>query len=113
MAKVLRLTRHEVQPAQVAELRRLYGPDVEIVTVSETVQDAARARELVREHGADVLEAVLPLPLLAQAVDPKSGVGVPVIRAVMDREQRSETEVNFVFRSYEKVKRIVVETDPL
>lgn len=111
--RVLRLTRHEASPEQVEALRRAFGEDVEVVQVSETVAGAAVVKALVQAHGADVLEAVLPLPLLAEVCDPERGVGVPVIRAVMDREVLPDGSVAFRFRAYERVKRVVVDTGPL
>lgn len=111
--RVLRLTRHEASPEQVEALRCAFGKDLEIVQVSETVAGAAAIKALVQAHGADVLEAVLPLPLLAEVCDPERGVGVPVIRAVMDREVLPDGSVAFRFRVYERVKRVVVDTEPL
>lgn len=116
---VLRLTRHALadtpeQPGpQRLALQRIYGPDVQIVEISETVQDAARVAALISEYHADVLEAVLPLPLVAACLDPRTGVGVPVIRAVMDRELQPSGEPLFTFRGYERILRITIETEPL
>ncbi len=58
--RLLRLTRHEASEAQVTEARCIFGADLEIVTISETVPDAARVRQLVEANAATVLEAVLP-----------------------------------------------------
>lgn len=110
--RVLRLTRHTASPEQLTELARIYG-DIEVAEVSETVPDAARVKELVAEHCVDVLEAVLPLPLLAQCVDPRNGVGIPVIRAAMSRALDDSGNATFTFSHYEKVNRVVVETERL
>lgn len=77
--KILRLTRHAAVPQQVVDLQRIYGTDVEIIEVSETVPHAARVIELAQEHSADVIEAVLPFPILADLLKSTS---VPVIRAI-------------------------------
>lgn len=110
--RVLRLTQHEIQPAQLDALKQAYGPDVEIVTVSKTVADVDDIRQVVAEHGANVLEAVLPLPLIAEAVGPR-GVGIPVIRAVMNRQIGPHKEVTFTFDHYEVVEKVEVVTRPL
>ena len=60
MFKILRITRHATQSAQLADLQRIYGSDVEVVQVAETVADAAAVKGLVETHAPDVLEAVLP-----------------------------------------------------
>lgn len=110
--KILRLTRHAATDEQLTELRRIYGDQAEVSEVSETVPDAGRVKELVAEHGADVLEAVLPLPLLADVVHPKFGVQIPVIRAVTNRVIGEDGQkATFVFSHYEGIKevKIVVE----
>jgi hypothetical protein len=112
MATVLRLTRHEPEAAQLAELQRLYGSDVQIVTVSKTVAGAAEVKALVAEHAADVLEAVLPLPILAEVVSPR-GVQIPVIRAVMNRQVNGDGSATFTFDHYEKVVKVEVQTERL
>jgi hypothetical protein len=112
MATVLRLTRHEPEASQLAELQRLYGSDARIVTVSQTVANAAEVKALVADHAADVLEAVLPLPILAEVVSPR-GVQVPVIRAVMNRQVNGDGSATFTFDHYEKVVKVEVQTERL
>jgi len=68
--KLLRLTRHPVGEEQAVELRRIFGEEMEIKMVSETLprsprEAVARFDELATE--ADVVEAVLP-PNILQAV---------------------------------------------
>lgn len=111
--RILRLTRHAVSSEQLAELARIYGTDVEVVEVSESVPSVERIKELIAENSADVLEAVLPLPLVAQSVDPRNGVGVPVIRAAMNRVMDDSGNATFTFSYYEVVKKVVVETERL
>lgn len=113
MEKVLRLTRHPAEKSQVAALQAAFGPDVEIVEISATVAGAAEVAELVARHGATVLEAVLPPPLLAEVLNPRNGISVPVIRAVMDRQVGVDGTAIFTFARYERVLKVVVETAPL
>jgi len=111
--KVLRLTRHPAEEVQKAELRRIFGADCVIVDHSETVPGVERVRELVREYQADVLEAVLPLPIMAEVVNPRTGVGVPVVRAITKRVISEDGEVSFPFQHYEKVLKVEVLTEQL
>lgn len=111
--RILRLTRHEAGAEQVAELHRIFGADCEIVQVSETVAGVERVRELVQEHHTDVLEAVLPLPLMAEVVNPRSGIGVPVVRAFTKRVLAEDGSVSFPFQYYEKVLKVEVVTERL
>ncbi len=110
---ILRLTRHPAEEAQISVLQRAFGGDCKIVEVSETVPNVERVKELVCEHHATVLEAVLPIPLLQAALNSRNGVGVPIIRAVMERELRDGEEAVFRFKQYEHVLRIEIVTEPL
>lgn len=111
--RILRLTRHPAERAQLLQLRRIYGENTEVVDVSETVSGVDRIKELIEEHKADVLEAVLPLPILAQCVDSRNGVNIPVIRASMSREQGADGSVVFRFSHYERVVKVTIETERL
>lgn len=113
MEKILRLTRHPASEEQLVELKRIFGSDLEIVDISETVSGAARVRELVEENGATVLEAVFPLPILAEVINPRTGVTIPVIRAVMDRELKEDGTAVFNFSHYERILKIEVQTERL
>lgn len=110
--KILRLTRHTVTPDQLAELHRIYDSNVEIVEVSETVPNATRVVELIQEHSADVVEAVLPLPLMSELL--KIVGEVPVIRAITRREINAAGEkAQFVFDHYERIVRVEVVSERL
>jgi hypothetical protein len=112
MAKVLRVTRHFTGVHQLVELKRIYGQDVDIVIISETV-DAPRVKDLVEEHAPDAVEAVLPLPLVSELLG-RNGISVPLIRAAMNREVNEETgEVTFTFDHYEVVKSVEVVVERL
>lgn len=113
MMKILRITRHPADAAQIAALREIYGEDVAITDVAESV-GVARVLELAAEHAADVLDVVLPVNLLAELLGPR-GTTLPVIRAVMNRVPVSADgrEVEFVFDHYERITRVVVETEVL
>ena len=115
--KVVRITRHEPQPKQVRELKRIFG-DVNIETVSETLP--TNPREFTERFdqiatNADVVEAVLPPTLLSAALRfsnfcKRGGV---VVRAVMNRAVNNDGSVNFVFDHYERVLRVDIVTERL
>ena len=112
--KVLRLTRHPATPEQLAELQRLYGPNAEVVEHSETVPNAGRVAELVTEYGADVLETVLPIALLADVLSLRSSVKVPVIRAITNRVLETDGQkAAFVFSHYERYIKVEIVTERL
>jgi hypothetical protein len=64
--KIIRLTQHAASEEQVTELRRLFGQDIEIEQVSETLpsnpkEAVARFDEIAAN--AKIVEAVLPVNL--------------------------------------------------
>ena len=82
--KVLRISRHEPTPEQLAELKRLYGDDVVIHHVSTVINNEEHLRELVRMFEPNVIEAVLPLWLLALLLN-NVAEGRPVVRPIFHR----------------------------
>ncbi len=118
--RVLRLTRHPADAEQVEALRRgvasLLGCDpavVEPVEISTTVERPEEVVTLVQEVGAQALEAVLPLGLLGAVVPQLQRLGVPVLRAVMERQLHDDGTASYRFRHYEVVERVEVVTRPL
>jgi len=111
MAKILRITRHPVGEEQIAELKRIYGSDLEIVEVAEQV-DAAKVKQLIEEYVPDVLEATLPMSMVAELTGPK-GISIPLIRAKMRREEQEGDPTIFHFEHYLLVKKVEVVTEVL
>ena len=111
--KILRLTRHEAGPEQRAELNRIFGAEAEIVEISKTVANAEEVKQLVAEHQADVLEAVLPLNIVADLLNPRTGLQAPVIRAITKRELREDGSAVFHFSHYEKLVKVEIVTERL
>jgi len=54
MTVVAWVSRHSPLPAQVEELERLLGPDVEVVQVNKTYRDAKEVFEDIQRTGASV-----------------------------------------------------------
>ena len=121
MTRILRLTRHEASKDQLSELERIYGEDVEVEILNETLpQDSreavARFDELVSENDADVVEAVLPVNLLQALLNYSSFCHQEdgrIIRAQMDREVQEDGEAIFTFNHYEVVKKVEIVTEVL
>ena len=90
------------------ELERIFGK-VEIVQVSKTVSGAAEVLELMREHEADDLVAVLPIELIGELTEK----GVHPIRAVMKRELNDKGEVIFKHEYFERVMQVGIISHPL
>lgn len=122
MAKVLRITRHvledsaqaEALQAAVTKLTGEEGPH-EVLHHMEQVQSAKEALELARKCGAVVVEAVLPLPMVAEVVNPKVNTeGVAIIQARMERELGPDGNAKtFNFRGYKRVVKVEVITEEL
>ena len=116
--KVVRLTQHELQPKQDAELKRIFGEDVEIVQFDESLPtDSRKAVSRFDEitADADVAEAVLSVNLIEAMLKYSefSRRGGQIIRSVMDRTQNAEGKVSFNFAHYEKVVKVETITERL
>lgn len=132
---VLWLSRHPPLRDQVELLHAYYGP-VRIVQYSGVVKGGSEVVEIAERHGAKVVVAVLPLHLLAQALQAAARKGITILIARMrpinvssEEEARRLVEEApgrrnmskfadgtvrvYEFEGYEKVKRITVETEPL
>lgn len=89
--KVLWLSRHTMTDEQVADLKRIYGSDVELKSSDMTVsswRDVVTAGE-----DCDVLAVVLPPAILADLTNPRNN-SKPVIRAKANRVATGKTITN-------------------
>jgi len=115
--RIVRLTRHGADAAQVAELQRIFG-EVEVETKSVSLPSTPK--EAVAEFDilvadATVVEAVLPVNLLEAVLKFSAFAkrGGKVIRSAMVRETKPDGEVVFTFSYYEEVKKIEVVVERL
>lgn len=117
MIKIVRLTRHEVTPEQVSELNRIYGNDIEIVQVNESLpansKDAVQRFDEISQN-AHVVEAVLPVNLLEAILKFSQFVKLHgiIIRAKMNREI-VDGEAIFTFTGYERIIKVEIVTEDL
>lgn len=119
ITRVLWLSRHVMTEDQVIGLKRIYG-DVEINHISSQVTTAQEVVELGKE--CDVLAVVLPMPILADLVNPHNN-SKPVIRAKSKRvaigkelnlaNNQMEQKYMFQHDGWEKVIKVEVVTELL
>ena len=116
--KMLRLTRHAAGEAQVASAKRIWGADLEIDQVSETLP--ADGREAVARFdslagGYDVVEAVLPINLIEAVLKFSEFAknGGTVVRAITERIQHDAETVTFEFAYYERILKVETVTERL
>ena len=121
MATVLGVTRHsdmssehaEALQAAVTKLTGESGPH-QVAIHGETVKNASEVMALVEEHGAAVVEVVLPPAILADLTNPRNNPGTPVIRARMERELSEDgTTATFTFDVYERIIKVEVVIEEL
>lgn len=116
--KIIRLTRHKTQPAQDAEIQRIWGPEADVIQVSESLpMDSREAVSRFDEIAvdADVVEAVLPIGLIEAILkfsnfSKERGI---VVRAITNRTQDAEGNVSFDFSHYEKIIKVETVTEQL
>lgn len=118
--KILWLSRHKPQDAQVAALMAKFGDDIEIIERSMTLDNDPRAgadqiETLLDTIGADDMVGVLPIAHMAEL----TRRGIQPIRAVMAREPtgavlpNGEIEYRFTFECFVRVLKVIVQTEPL
>ena len=115
---IVRLTRHEAEAAQMAELHRIYGDAMSVNQVSETLPMDARGAvvrfdEIAGE--AKVVEAVLPVHLLEAVLKFSAFAkrGGQLIRAITARQVDAAGQATFVFVHYERVLKVEIVTEKL
>ena len=116
--KILRLTRHEVQPHQLEDLNRIFGDDIEISQVSESLPSDSRAavkRFDEIAEGFEVIEAVLSINLIEAVLkfSEFSKRGGTLIRAITERNDDGAGNVTFDFSHYEKIIKVETITERL
>jgi len=117
---ILWLSRHEMTPDQLSELKDIYG-DVDVRQSDMTV---ASWRDVVEAgKDCDVLAVVLPPAILADLTNPRNNTK-PVIRAIANRVPTGKTVVNpatgkeeaqyaFQHAGWERVLRVQILTERL
>lgn len=110
--KILRLGC--VIPSMEATLHLVsrYGGSLQLVQDPQsTFSDAQELAELVEKHEADMVEVgSFTLDLLAECLDPESGVEVPIIQALYEMDVKTG---NSYFSHYVRLRGVQTLTDPL
>jgi hypothetical protein len=111
--KILRITRHQATEEQIDALQSIFGADIDIDEKSVTVNSVRDFDNIVQ--GYDVVEAVLPVDLLAEIFATSHFIHArdgKLIRANMEREVTDDGVV-FTFSHYEHVKNVSLQIEPL
>lgn len=116
--KLLRLTRHPASEIQQAEIGKIWGADIEVHQISETLPESPQKAVEVFDLLAaefDVAEVVLSINLLQAVLNFSefSKQGKQIVRAVMIREELDDGSIVFNFSHYEEIKEIKVVTKRL
>lgn len=121
MVKILWVSRHTMTQAQEADLRRIYGVDVEVKQFADNIESAKQVVELGSD--CDVLAVVLPPAFLADLTNPHINTK-PVIRAIANRVATEKTIVNpatgkeepemkFEHAGWERIVKVEIVTEKL
>ncbi|MEM3554638.1 MAG: hypothetical protein QXU79_02330 [Candidatus Micrarchaeaceae archaeon] len=117
--RILWISRHVPQPAQISELERAFG-EIEIIQRDITLDDnpengANQVAALIQETGATEVVGVMPVSHLAALCRR----GIRPLRAVMERRPTSrvlengEKEYIFEHQRFERVLEVSVRVEPL
>jgi len=107
MRKILWLSRHAPQSAQINELEDVFG-EVEIIQVAAIVNNADDVISLMRKYKVDDIVAVLPLTIIA-AITYR---GIHPIRAVMKKSNEG-SETTFIHDHFDRIEHVTVTSHPL
>jgi hypothetical protein len=99
--RVLWVSRHYPLPAQIRELQRIYGADVEIVQMQGVIPNAEAIIQKAKEVGAEVIVPVLPLSMIARLAEMQKKEGFTLLFAKMNAIAS--------VKSLEEAKRIAME----
>lgn len=120
MTRILWLSRHTMTQEQKADLTRIYGE----VEIKQYDQSVTGWKDVVEQgEDCDILAVVLPPAILADLTNPRNNIK-PVIRAIANRVPMGNTVVNpatgkeeqefkFEHAGWERVIKVVVETERL
>ena len=139
MKKVLWISRHKPLVAQLRALREKLGDgDIELVQHAQPIPTAEDAVRIIKQHGADVVVAVLPLSFMAHLSEAARREGFTLLRADMENihlcsqdpcpEFNPDTDVvmvskdlndpektirrHFRFRGFERLVKVELVTEP-
>ena len=115
---IIRLTRHAASSEQHAELARIFGEEIQVTQVSESLPvDSREAVARFDEIAADaaVVEAVLPINLIEAVLKFSDFAkrGGMIVRAITVRELDENGEAIFTFSHYERVIKVETVTEVL
>ena len=106
--RVLWFSRHDMTDEQFTAL----GPVKEVLKIDGTINNAWELQEDI--NNCDIIAIVAPINIQAQFL--KIAGDKPVITAISERvltedEEGGESKVTFVFRKWERIKKIEVVTE--
>jgi hypothetical protein len=81
--RVLWVSRHYPLLAQIRELQRIYGADIEIVQMRGYIPNAEAIVQRAKEVGAEVIVPVLPLSMIAKLTEMQKKDGFTLLFAKM------------------------------
>jgi len=133
--KVAWVSRHRPLRAEEDELRRILGPDIELVLVSNTYRNADEVFAELVETNAKVAVVVLPLSVVSRLIGPAQRAGIdlwwPRMQKLHDCEgpstcpdfdmdtdiwlpyYRSDTGRHMRFLRFERIQEVRLITEPI
>lgn len=112
--KIIWFSRHAPIPKQIAELKRLFGEEVEVVQDPNPFSGADDVVRRFRESGADEMVIVAPLTVIDQIT--KRGIQPLYAEMRLVEKGPYDVDVNgrkFVFERFTRIKRVIVEKEEL
>lgn len=114
MKKIIWFSRHAPIPKQLDELKRIFGPETEVIQDPNPFQTADDVVQRFRASGADEMVVVAPLSVLDQLI--KRGVRPLYAEMELVEDEDYDTIANgrkFRFIRFVRIIEITVKKEPL
>ncbi|RLF98636.1 hypothetical protein DRN58_06555 [Thermococci archaeon] len=112
--KIAWVSRHDPLPAQVKELKRLFGENVVIVQYKRTFRDAKEIIEELKKFDLKIAVVVAPLSMIAHLIKEKSILWLWADMKPANSEFDEKTDViygsrHLRFNKFYKIKEVKIE----
>lgn len=112
--KIVWFSRHKPIQKQLNELKRLFGPDVEVIQDPDPFSGADDVVERFKKLGGDEMVIVAPISVIDQIT--KRGIQPLYAEMVLTEGDDFDVEANgrrFIFDRFTRIKRVIIEKEEL
>lgn len=120
MKKLLWVSRHNIHPSQLRELKRLYGEDVEIFINNKSVTNVQEILKKYDFHKCEIMVIVAPLSVMEVMLKERPGI---ILLWSVCEEENDPAKIEFrgvrgqgyrfvKFQKIIEIKKVLVDIEP-